>query len=419
MRAFKSVGGVPRFAAFGRGSKIFDADGNGYIDYCLSWGPLILGHARGEISAAIGRALKNGSSFGAPTESEIKLAELLKGAVPSLERVRLTNSGTEAVMSALRLSRAYTKRELIVKFAGAYHGHVDSLLVEAGSGLAALSSPDSAGVPNAFAKTTLVVPYNNAQALSRVFEKWGDKIAALIVEPVAGNMGVVPPKPGFLKTLRSLTQKHGSLLIFDEVITGFRFGFCGVQKIYGIKPDLTCLGKIIGGGFPLAAFGGRRRVMELLAPLGPVYQAGTLSGNPIAVQAALSLLSLLKKENPYPGMFQKTKNLVEGLGQEARRLGIPVQINFEGAMWTLFFSDSPVFDYSSAKKSDVKSYRKFFHGLLKEGIYLPPSQFEACFLSSAHSDMDIAKTIRAARRVFELGQAEFRGLKQAPKIKAL
>jgi glutamate-1-semialdehyde 2,1-aminomutase len=399
VRAFHSVGGIPRFIAKARGSKIWDVDGNKYIDYCLSWGPLILGHARREIIAAAAKALKQGSTFGIPTEAEIQLSEVLRKAIPSLERVRLTNSGTESVMSALRLARAFTKRDLIVKFAGAYHGHVDSLLVEAGSGLMTFGRPDSAGVPHAWAQTTISLPYNDVLAVQRAFEKWGRKIAAVIVEPVAGNMGVVCPESGFLQTLRSLTHKNGSILIFDEVITGFRFGFCGAQKIYKIKPDITCVGKIAGGGFPLAAFGGRREIMDLLAPMGPVYQGGTLSGNPVAVSAALSLLSLLRQENPYQKMSERTQELARGLRFEARRAGISVEINSIGPMFTIFFSDTPVRDYSSAKKADVKRYSRFFHGLLSRGIYFPPSQFEACFLSSAHTDLDIEKTVAAARQI--------------------
>ncbi len=400
VRAFKSVGGVPRFLSRAQGSKIWDVDGNEYIDYCLSWGPLILGHARKEVLNAAALALKQGSTFGIPTETEIELAEVLKKAIPSLERLRLTSSGTEAVMSALRLARAATGRDFIVKFTGAYHGHADSLLVQAGSGLTSLGRPDSLGVPKSFAQTTLSLPYNNIPAVKEAFKKWGGKIAAVIVEPVSGNMGTVVPEKGFLESLRDLTQKHGALLIFDEVITGFRFGFCGAQKLFGISPDLTCLGKIAGGGFPLAAFGGKKGVMNLLAPLGPVYQGGTLSGNPVAARAALELLSLLKKENPYPDLNRKTDELVAGICQEARKAGVSVQVNSFGPMFTVFFSQQPVRDYSSAKKSDAKKYAAFFHALLDEGVYFPPSQFEACFLSSAHSDSDIRKTLAAVGRAF-------------------
>ena len=398
VRAFKSVGGVPRFISKAQGSKIWDVDGNEDIDYCLSWGPLILGHARKEVLNAAALALKQGSTFGLPTETEIELAEVLRKAIPSLERLRLTSSGTEAVMSALRLARAATGRDLIVKFTGAYHGHADSLLVQAGSGLASLGRPDSFGVPKSFAQTTLSLPYSHIPAVKEAFKKWGPKIAAVIVEPVSGNMGTVVPEKGFLESLRGLTKKHGALLIFDEVITGFRFGFCGAQKIFGISPDLTCLGKIAGGGFPLAAFGGKQEIMNLLAPLGPVYQGGTLSGNPVATRAALELLSLLKKENPYPDLNRKTIRLVEGIRQEARKAGVSVQVNSFGPMFTVFFSKQPVRDYSSAKKSDAKRYAVFFHALLDEGVYFPPSQFEACFLSSAHSDSDISQTLAAVSR---------------------
>ncbi len=400
VRAFKSVGGVPRFISRAKGSKIWDVDGNKYIDYCLSWGPLILGHARKEVLNAAALALERGSTFGLPTETEIELAEVLKKAIPSLELVRLTSSGTEAVMSALRLARAATGRDLIVKFTGAYHGHADSLLVEAGSGLTSLGRPDSFGVPKSFAQTTLSLPSNNILAVKEAFKKWGPKIAAVIVEPVSGNMGTVLPEKGFLESLRDLTKKYGALLIFDEVITGFRFGFCGAQKIFRIEPDLTCLGKIAGGGFPLAAFGGKKEIMELLAPLGPVYQGGTLSGNPVAASAALKLLALLKKENPYPDLNRKTLRLVEGIRQEARNARVSVQVNSFGPMLTVFFSEHPVRDYFSAKKSDTKKYAAFFHALLDEGIYFPPSQFEACFLSSAHSDSDIDQTLSAIGRAF-------------------
>ncbi len=400
VRAFKSVGGFPSFVVRGRGSKIWDADGNPYIDYCLSWGPLILGHARPEIVSAAKKAAALGTSYGIPTEAEIHLAELICGAFPSIQKIRLTNSGTEAVMTALRLARAFTKRDLIVKFSGAYHGHADNLLVQAGSGLTTLGSPDSAGVPKAFAETTLSLPYGDAASLQEAFQKWGTKIAAVIVEPVAGNMGTVVPEKKFLEALRNLTKKRGALLIFDEVITGFRFGFYGAQKIFGITPDLTCLGKIAGGGFPLAALGGRRDVMDYLSPLGPVYQGGTLSGNPVAVAAAIAALRLLKKENPYPALHEKTEKLVAGIKTEANLSRVSVSVNSFGPMFTVFFTDGPVYDYASAKKSDVKKYARFFHSLLNAGIYFPPAQFEACFLSSAHSDRDIEKTLAAVRRAF-------------------
>ncbi len=399
VRAFKSVGGTPRFVSRGRGSKIWDADGNRYIDYCLSWGPLILGHARPEMIRAAQKAAALGTSFGIPTEKEIELAELIRQAFPGIQKLRLTNSGTEAVMTALRLARAATRRDFIVKFSGAYHGHTDSLLVQAGSGLTTLGSPDSAGVPRAFAETTLSLPYNNVLSTEKAFQKWGNKIAAVIVEPVAGNMGVVCPEKGFLESLRKLTKKYGALLIFDEVITGFRFGFCGAQKIFGITPDLTCLGKIAGGGFPLAALGGSREIMDLLAPEGPVYQGGTLSGNPVAVSAALATLKLLKKENPYPALRQNTQKLVDGFKEEFSRSRISACINSFGSMWTIFFAEGPIRDYDSAKKCDTQKYARFFHSLLNEGVYFPPAQFEACFLSLAHTKEDISRTLRAVARV--------------------
>ncbi len=401
VRAFKSVGGIPRFVIRGRGSKIWDVDGNRCIDYCLSWGPLILGHARPEIVRAAQKAAALGTSFGIPTEKEIELAELIREAFPNVQKLRLTNSGTEAVMTALRLARAVTRRDMIVKFSGAYHGHSDSLLVQAGSGLTTLGRPDSAGVPKVFAETTLSIPYNDVLVAQKTFQKWGNKIAAVIVEPVAGNMGVVCPEKYFLESLRKLTKQYGGLLIFDEVITGFRFGFCGAQKIFGITPDLTCLGKIAGGGFPLAALGGRREIMDYLAPEGPVYQGGTLSGNPVAVSAAIAVLKLLKKENPYPALRQNARKLADGLREEFSRAKVSACVNFFESMGTVFFANGPVRDYDSAKKCDTKKYARFFHSLLDAGVYFPPAQFEACFLSSAHTREDISKTLKAASKALE------------------
>lgn len=398
VRAFKAVGGVPRFIVSGAGSRIVDADGRRYIDYCLSWGPLILGHARKEIVAAARRALRRSSTFGAATEAEVLLAERLKAALPSMQLIRLTSSGTEAVMSAMRVARAYTRRDFVVKFAGCYHGHVDSLLVQAGSGATTLGAPDSAGVPAAWANTTITLPYNDAAAARRAFQKWGGRIAAVIVEPVVGNMGVVGPNGGFLPCLRELTARHKALLIFDEVITGFRLCYGGAQTLFKIRPDLTCLGKIIGGGLPLAAYGGRRDIMEMVAPCGPVYQAGTLSGNPVAVAAGLTCLRLLKEENPYAALAQRTDHLLEGIAIQAQKAGTALQIHQAGSMFTLFFCDTPIKDYQSAKKSNAKAYAKFFQGLLKTGVYFPPAQLEAAFLSSAHSDRDVERTIKAAGR---------------------
>ncbi len=400
VRAFRAVGGAPRFAVEGSGCRLVDADGRAYIDYCLSWGPLILGHARPEIAAAAAKALRRGSTFGAATEAEVELAEELRRAIPSLERVRLTSSGTEAVMSALRVARAATSRDLIVKFSGCYHGHVDSLLVQAGSGATTLGVPDSAGVPAAWARTTLTLPYNDLEAARRTFSKLGGKIAAVIVEPFVGNMGVVLPRPGFLEGLRALTKRHKALLIFDEVITGFRLCYGGAQNALGITPDLTTLGKIVGGGLPLAAYGGRREIMELVAPLGPVYQAGTLSGNPVAVAAGLECLRLLRRDRPYRGLNEATTRLVAGLLGAARAAKVPVRVNSAGSMFTVFFCDSPVFDYASAKKADAKRYARFFNAMLREGVYFPPAQFEAAFLSAAHRPKDVDRTILAARRAF-------------------
>lgn len=400
VRAFKAVGGSPRFMRSGSGARLRDADGKRYVDYCLSWGPLIFGHARREVVKAARRAMGEGSTFGAATWPEVLLAEEIKKALPSMELVRLTSSGTEAVMSALRVARAFTGRELIVKFSGCYHGHADSLLVQAGSGATTLGHPDSAGVPRAWAQTTLSLPYNDIGAVRKAFKKWGRKVAAVIVEPVAGNMGVVPPRDGFLGTLRELTRKHGSLLIFDEVITGFRLCYGGAQALFGIKPDLTCLGKIVGGGFPLAAYGGRREIMTLVSPLGPVYQAGTLSGNPVAVAAGLETLRLLQKENPYPRLQQITDYLLAGISEEADKARVPLQIHSVGSMFTLFFCGAPIFDYKSAMRADKNAYGRFFNRMLAQGVYLPPAQWEAAFLSYAHDKADLDRTVKAARRAF-------------------
>ena len=395
VRAFKSVGGTPVFMRRAGGSWIEDADGRRYLDFCASWGPLILGHARREVIAAAARALRRGSTFGAATQSEVELAEAIKQAVPSMELVRLTSSGTEADMSAVRVARAFTGRELVIKFVGCYHGHVDSLLVAAGSGAMTLGVPDSAGVPAAWAKTTVTLPYNDADAVAAAFRKWRGRVAAVIVEPVAANMGVVLPKPGFLRRLRELTLRHGALLIFDEVITGFRLCFGGYQRLCGISPDLTVLGKIVGGGLPLAAYGGRKDVMRLVAPLGPVYQAGTLSGNPVAVAAGLETLRLLKTLKPYSILEERTQSLAEGIRRVGLSLGIPVTVNSAGSMFTVFFSGHPVTDYASAKFADVGRYGRFFQALLDGGVYFPPAQWEAAFLSTAHSRGDLVRAEKA------------------------
>ncbi len=394
VRAFRAVGGTPPFIARGQGAHIWDVDGNRYIDYVCSWGPLILGHRHPAILEAIERALERGTSFGMPTEGEIELAEAICRAVPSIEMVRLVNSGTEATMSALRLARAYTGRDLTVKFEGCYHGHVDSLLVKAGSGVATLGIPDTAGVPKAFADTTIALPYNAMEPLEECFKRNGDRIAAAIVEPVAGNMGTVPPAPGFLEALRQTTGRYGSLLIFDEVMTGFRVAFGGAQQVYGIVPDLTTLGKVIGGGLPVGAYGGRREVMSMVAPAGPVYQAGTLAGNPLAVAAGLGMLRFLEGHpEVYAGMERHALRLAAAAPEG-------VTVNHVGSMFTFFFTGGQVTDYASAQSCDRARFGEFFHWMLERGCSFPPSQFEAAFLSAAHSDDDIERTVTAMGEFF-------------------
>ena len=402
VRAFRAVEIDPLFLASGRGSQVTDADGNRYIDYIGGWGPHILGHSHTAIQRAIRDALKRGTSFGLSTEAEIRLAQLLSEAIPSIEKVRLVNSGTEATMSAIRLARGFTGRSLVVKFIGCYHGHVDSLLVKAGSGVATFALPESAGVPAEFTGLTLAVPFNNSNAVQEVFAAHGEKIAAVIVEPVVGNMGCVPPADGFLKTLRELTARAGTLLIFDEVMTGFRLGYGGVQGGCGIRPDLTTLGKIIGGGLPVGAYGGRAEIMDLVAPEGPVYQAGTLSGNPLAVAAGIAALEeLLHRPTLYAELEGRTDHLVERLLESARRAGVPVCANKVGSMFTVFFTPGPVFDYDSAAAADRESFACFFRAMLDRGILLPPSQFEAAFVSAAHTDRDAERTLRAAKKAFQ------------------
>ncbi len=396
VRAFRAVGGIPRFMQRGSGARVWDVDGNEYLDCVGSWGPLILGHARREVIEAACETARLGTTFGAPTEQEVRLARAIAEALPSVELVRLVNSGTEAVMSAVRLARAHTGRTKVVKFEGGYHGHSDGLLAQAGSGLATLSLPGSPGVPAAWAAETLVLPYNDALAVEQAMQARGHEIACLLVEPVAGNMGVVPPAPGFLEALRRATREAGALLIFDEVITGFRVHYRGAQTLYGVQPDLTVLGKIIGGGFPIGAFGGSRAIMELLAPTGPVYQAGTLSGNPVACAAGLATLRLLADEQPYSELDRRGVALAEGLREAAADAGVAVTINRVGSMLTLFFCAGPVTDYRSALASDTKRYAAFFQAMLARGVYLPPSQFEAVFLSAAHTDDDVARICRAA-----------------------
>ena len=391
VRAFRAVGGTPPFIARGEGSHIFDADGNEYIDYVGSWGPLLLGHRHPDILAALERALAIGTSFGAPTEQEVELAGAICEAVPSIEMVRLVSSGTEATMSAIRVARGFTGRDRIIKFEGCYHGHVDSLLVKAGSGLATLGLPDSKGVPQAFCDTTMALPFNDLDVLEGAFRTYTDRIAAVIIEPVAGNMGCVPPLPGYLQALRAITERYGTLLIFDEVMTGFRLAFGGAQERFGIRPDLTTLGKVIGGGLPVGAFGGRKDIMGKVAPVGPVYQAGTLSGNPLAVAAGLAMLRYLKA---HPEIYRQLEERTAALCAEA---GGGVTVNRVGSMLTLFFTDCPVTDYESAKRSDTARFARFFHVMLERGIYLPPSQFEAAFVSAAHSEEDIGRTAAAIR----------------------
>ena len=398
VRAFRAVGRAPLFIREASGANITDADGNSYIDYVGSWGPMILGHAHPAVIEAIREAAARGTSYGAPTELEIELATEIITAFPSIERVRLTSSGTEAAMSAIRLARGFTGRDGIVKFEGCYHGHSDSLLVKAGSGLATFGTPDSAGVPADLARHTIVVPYNDADALARTFEANESEIACVIIEPIAGNMGCVPPGAGYLEAVRELTLRHGALLIFDEVITGFRVAYGGAQELYRVKADLTCLGKIIGGGLPVGAFGGRADVMDKLAPLGPVYQAGTLSGNPLAVTAGLAILKLLKETNPYEQLERLGSTLEQGLRDVAAEEGISATVNRVGSMLTAFFTGGPVTDWPSAKASDTDRYARYFRSMLEEGIYLAPSQFECAFVSLAHSDELIEKTIDAARR---------------------
>ncbi|MCC6442415.1 MAG: glutamate-1-semialdehyde 2,1-aminomutase [Armatimonadetes bacterium] len=400
VRAFRSVGGDPLFIARAEGSRIYDADGNEFIDYVGSWGPMALGHAHPRVIESVREALSRGTSYGAPTENEVRIAREICRAFPSVEMVRLVSSGTEAAMSALRLARGATGKEKIVKFEGCYHGHADSLLAKAGSGVATLGLPDSPGVPQGLASLTITLPYNDLEAVKSALEQEADRIACIAVEPVAGNMGVVPPQPGFLEGLRELTRQHEVLLLFDEVITGFRVAYGGAQERYGIDPDITILGKIIGGGFPVGAYGGKRGVMERIAPVGPIYQAGTLSGNPIAVTAGLATLSILAGPGVYDRLEASAAALEAGLREAARASGVPAAFNRVGSMMTTFFTGSPVSDYASAKRSDAARYAAYFRALLEEGIYLAPSQFEAAFVSLAHSEEDIDRTIAAARKAF-------------------
>ncbi len=396
VRAFRGVGGTPRFIDRGSGPYLFDADGNRYIDYVLSWGPLILGHAHPDIVATIAEQAARGTTFGAPTALESELARLVIAAMPAVEMVRFVSSGTEAAMSAIRLARAYTGREKIIKFAGCYHGHSDGLLVQAGSGVATLGLPDSPGVPASVAASTLTAPYNDLDATEALLRANDGQVALIAVEPVVGNMGFVLPKPGFLEGLRTLADRYGALLLFDEVMTGFRVGYGGAQGRYGITPDLTCLGKVIGGGLPAAAYGGRREIMQLIAPAGPVYQAGTLSGNPLAMAAGIATLRQIGEPGVYERLEATAQRLCQGLAQAAAAADVPLQAGFAGSMWGFFFADAAVTDYESAKRSDAARYARFFHAMLERGVYLAPSQFEAAFLSVLHDDAVVAATLAAA-----------------------
>lgn len=397
VRAFKSVGLPPRFIKSGLGSRITDEDGNEFIDYVGSWGPLILGHAHPEVLQALETVMKKGTSFGAPTKLEVEMAQTIVEMVPSVDMVRLVSSGTEAVMSAIRLARGVTGRDKIIKFSGCYHGHSDSLLAKAGSGAATFAIPDSLGVPANVVQHTVVVPFNDLDAVRTEIEENPNRLAAVVVEPVAGNMGVALPKPGFLEGLRDLCTRDGALLIFDEVITGFRLGLGGAQGLYSVNPDITCLGKIIGGGLPVGAFGGRKHIMENLAPAGRVYQAGTLSGNPLAVAAGLTVLKILKRDNPYAELDRKAARLTAGLMSILREKGISHTINRVGSMFSLFFHPGPVTCYEEALKSDRDAFIRFFGRMLDRGIYLAPSPFEAWFVGAAHTDSDIDRTLEAAR----------------------
>jgi glutamate-1-semialdehyde 2,1-aminomutase len=407
VRAFGSVGGEAPFMVRGEGSHIFDADGNEYIDYIGSWGPLILGHAAPSVVEAVIAAARKGTSFGTSTPTEAELAEIVLSAFPHVQKVRLVSSGTEATMSAIRLARAYTKRKYIVKFEGCYHGHADALLVKAGSGVATLGIPGSAGVPEEFTQFTLALPFNDTDALEQAFKKFKHQLACVIVEPVVGNMGCVPPARGYLEAVRALTQRDQTVLIFDEVMTGFRLAFGGAQEVYAITPDLTTMGKIIGGGLPVGAYGGPAEIMDLVAPLGPMYQAGTLSGNPLAMAAGLATLRYLRehKKEIYPRLEKLSGELTAEVAAAAKDAGVPICYNRVGSMFTWFFAPGPVTDWNSAAKSDTEAFARFFRSMLESGVYLPPSQFEAAFLSAAHTDDDVQQTIAAAKQAFELAHA--------------
>jgi glutamate-1-semialdehyde 2,1-aminomutase len=400
VRAFKAVGGKPVFIDRSQGSKIYDVDGNVYIDYVLSWGPLILGHAHPNIIKALKKALERGTSYGAPTSLEIELAELVLKAYPSMDKVRMVNSGTEATMSAIRVARGFTGRDKVVKFEGCYHGHADGLLVKAGSGATTFGVPDSPGVPESYARNTITLPLNDISALKTVIKNEWRSIACVIIEPVVGNIGCVLPKPGFLESLRKLTKDNNIVLIFDEVMTGFRVAYGGAQAYFGIKPDMTCLGKVIGGGLPVGAYGGKKKIMSMVSPEGPVYQAGTLSGNPLAMTAGIETLKIISKKNVYKNLEKTASLLEEGLRDAARKAGVKTKFYRAGTMFCTYFTDTDVFDYKTAKTSDTTRFSKFFSGMLKRGINIAPSQFEAGFISTAHTEKDIEKTVKAAYRSF-------------------
>ena len=402
VRAFRAVGGEPVFMARGEGAHIWDVDENEYIDYVGSWGPLILGHAASQVIEDIMDAATKGASFGASTAGEVELAEMVQQAFPSLEKLRFVSSGTEATMSAIRLARAFTKRKYIVKFEGCYHGHADALLVKAGSGVATLGIPGSAGVPEEFAQFTIALPFNETSAVEQAFSRYKHQIACVIVEPVVGNMGCVPAQGDYLANLRLITQRENALLIFDEVMTGFRVAFGGAQELYGIQPDVTTLGKIVGGGLPVGAYGGSNEIMNIVAPLGPMYQAGTLSGNPLAMAAGLATLKQLyaRKDEIYPQLEKLSSKLVEGVLKAGKHAGVPLTANRVGSMFTWFFTEGPVTEWESASKSDTETFGTFFRTMLDHGVYLPPSQFEAAFLSAAHTEADVTKTVDAAKNAF-------------------
>jgi len=402
VRAFKAVGGTPPFIVKADGPYIYDADGKRYIDYVQSWGPMVLGHNNAKIRQAVIDAAENGLSFGAPTESEVTMAEMVNKLVPSMEMLRMVNSGTEATMSAIRLARGYTNRDKILKFEGCYHGHADALLVKAGSGALTLGVPSSPGIPADFAKHTLTMEFNNLDSVTQAFEQYGDDIACIIVEPVAGNMNCIPPVDGFLQGLRDICDKYASVLIFDEVMTGFRVARGGAQELYNITPDLTCLGKVIGGGMPVGAFGGKAEIMKHIAPTGPVYQAGTLSGNPIAMAAGLAALSQVQQEGLYQQLSTATKSIAEGIKTIALSKGIPMTVNYAGSMFGLFFTDvERVTNYQQAINCDTKLFNRFYHGMLKEGIYLAPASYEAGFVSAAHDQAIVDETLRVAEKVLD------------------